>query len=335
MRKAAEARDRVGGPAQRLFEQRRFRRAVPIGWRPAQSSFSSCVFEQMLPRCSWSISSAVGSVTASDLMLASPGRVVRSKRRPGSALRRVALGPPSWRTVIFGLNGSEKQLIAWKARRSSPACPGRRSLPRRPRRGAVGRVDHEVRAVDVDLDRAHPDRDAADDARHRFGVGDDVGVVQVDVERDPDDDGAVVVGTGQRRGYRHQRQRRAFERARQEDPSDRVERVPAGSRGDVRGADFGARRAARDQLLGPAERLRRRGDRRLRAVGDAGQVAGQPRRHREIELAEELVAVFTVEFEREGAEGAGLGVRGARDEVGVERPDLARALAFVRPRVRG
>ena len=58
--------------------------------------------------------------------------------------------------------------------------------------------------VDVDLDRAHPDRDAADDRGDRFGVGDDVGVVLVDVEGDADDDGAVVIGAGQGRGDRDQ-----------------------------------------------------------------------------------------------------------------------------------
>ena len=69
---------------------------------------------------------------------------------------------------------------------------------------AVGRVDHEVRLVDVDLDLAHPDRNAADDLRHGFGVGDHVGIERVDVQGDPDDDGAVVIGPGQGRGDRDQ-----------------------------------------------------------------------------------------------------------------------------------
>ena len=56
--------------------------------------------------------------------------------------------------------------------------------------------------VDVDLDRAHPDRDAADDRGHRVGDGDDLGVERVDVEGDADDDDAVVVGAGQGRGDR-------------------------------------------------------------------------------------------------------------------------------------
>ena len=47
-------------------------------------------------------------------MLASPGRVLRSNCREGLAARRVALRPPSWRTVIFGLKGRVAQLTAWK-----------------------------------------------------------------------------------------------------------------------------------------------------------------------------------------------------------------------------
>ena len=43
--------------------------------------------------------------------------------------------------------------------------------------------------------------------------------------------------------------------------------------------------------------LRRRRDRGLRAVGDPAQGAGQARRHREVEVAEELVAVVAIELE--------------------------------------
>ena len=39
----------------------------------------------------------------------------------------------------------------------------------------------------------------------------------------------------------------------------------------------------------------------LRAVGDAAQVGGQAGRHREVELAEELVAVFAVELQGEAS----------------------------------
>jgi hypothetical protein len=53
-------------------------------------------------------------------------------------------------------------------------------------RVAVGGVDHEVRPVDIDLDRAQAQWDPADDRGGRFGVGEDVGVVRIDVEGDPD-----------------------------------------------------------------------------------------------------------------------------------------------------
>ena len=169
---------------------------------------------------------------------------------------------------------------------------------------AVGRVDHEVRLVDVDLDRAHADRDAADDRGHRFGVGDDVGVERVDVEGDPDDDGAVVVGPGEGRGDRDQAESGApLKGPAMIDLADRVEGVGAGAGGDVGGADFRARPGSSGwpARLRPGV-LRRGGDRGLRAVGDAAQVGGQARRHGEVELAEELVAVFAVELQGEGAE---------------------------------
>ena len=61
----------------------------------------------------------------------------------------------------------------------------------------------------------------------------------------------------------------------------------------------------------------------------------KPGRHREVEVAEELVAVVAVELQGEVAEGAGERVRGAGDEARVEGPDLARAGGAVRARSRG
>ena len=72
-RRTAEAGDRVGEAFEGLFEQRGF---VDHG---ADRRFTLALvggeFErsQRLPRCSWSISKALGRVTATDLMLASPG----------------------------------------------------------------------------------------------------------------------------------------------------------------------------------------------------------------------------------------------------------------------
>ena len=65
-----------------------------------------------------------------------------------------------------------------------------------------------------------------------------MGVERVDVQGDADDDGAVVIGTGQGRGDRDQAERRSLERPGQVDPADRVEGVRSRARGDVGGADF-------------------------------------------------------------------------------------------------
>src|SRR5215475_8688103 len=69
------------------------------------------------------MANAFGSVTASDLMLASPERVQRSKRSGGSWLRAVFLLPPSWRTVIFGLKGRPLQLSTWNGELKSAVVP--------------------------------------------------------------------------------------------------------------------------------------------------------------------------------------------------------------------
>ena len=114
MRQAAEARDGVGGAGERLVEQRCCRRRRADRLAPGALVGGQFGLEQRLPRWRWSISKAFGRVTATDLMLASPGRVVRSKRRLGFWLRAVAFRPPSWLIVIFGAKGSVAQLTAWK-----------------------------------------------------------------------------------------------------------------------------------------------------------------------------------------------------------------------------
>ena len=123
-------------------------------------------------------------------------------------------------------------------------------------------------------------------------------------ERDPDDDDAVVVGAGERRGDRDHRERRPLVRTGEVHPPDRVEGVAAGAGGDVVAADFRGGRAAREGLLEPAGARRGGGDRGLRAVGDPAQRADQAGRHHEAEFAEVLVAVFAVEFQGEAGERA-------------------------------
>ena len=113
--------------------------------------------------------------------------------------------PPSWRIDIFGAKASVAQLAARNGEEKLATVPWSPIPCGGDREGvAVGRVDHEVRLVDIDLDRAHSDRDAADDLGHGFGVGDHVGIERIDVQRDPDDDRAVVIGPGEGRGDRDQ-----------------------------------------------------------------------------------------------------------------------------------
>ena len=165
----AEARNRVDRALERLFEQR------GVGGRFADRLAAGALiggeFErsQMLPRWRWSISKALGRVTATDLMLASPGRVLSSIARLGSLLRWVALWPPSWVIDSLRLEGQREAVDRLERRGEAD----RRALVADPfggdgEGGAVGRVDHEVWLVDVDLDFAHADRDAADDLGDGF-----------------------------------------------------------------------------------------------------------------------------------------------------------------------
>ena len=62
------------------------------------------------------------------------------------------------------------------------------------------------------------------------------------------------------------------------------------------------------------------------------EVCGQAGRHREVQLAEELIAVFAVEFQGEGAVSTGRRGRGARFQARVEWANLTGALTAVRTR---
>ena len=142
----------------------------PIGWRPAQCSRSSWALEQRLPRWRWSISKAFGRVTETDLRLASPACGVQVELQggvlaAGGELVAAELGDRHLRGEGEGravdrveVGGEVATAVPWSPIPSEATEKGR----------AVGRVDHEVRLVDVDLDFAHPDRDPADDLGHRF-----------------------------------------------------------------------------------------------------------------------------------------------------------------------
>ena len=180
--------------------------AIPIAWRPAHFVLASSASEQRLPRWRWSIAKALERVTESDLMLASPGRVFRSNCRLGSLVAGGRTPPAELADRHLRGKGERRAVDGVEVGGEVRDRPLIADSLRGDREGAaVGRVDHEVRFVDIDLDRAHPDRDPADDLGNGFRVGDHVGVGRVDIEGDADDDGAVVIGTRQGGGDRDQR----------------------------------------------------------------------------------------------------------------------------------
>ena len=245
--------------------------------------------------------------------------------------RWVALRPPSWVIVSFGSKGEREAVDRLEGRAEGDRGALVADAFGADREGgAVGGVDHEVFAVDVDADFAHADRDAADDFGHDFGVGDDVGVGGIDVEGDADDDGAVVIGAGEGGGDRGEAEAGRPGRGR------RGRSCRARGRGVRRGrrrrwwcrfqrtrGSSGAACSAAAEGLGGGE------DVGFGAVGEAVEVGGEARGHGEVEVAEELVAVFAVELEGEGGEAAGFGVAGAGVEGRVEGADLAGAFGAV------
>ena len=59
--------------------------------------------------------------------------------------------------------------------------------------------------VPVEGDASDVKRDPGEDSRDRVGDRVDLGGLRIDVQRNPDDDGAEVEGTGDRRGDDRQR----------------------------------------------------------------------------------------------------------------------------------
>ena len=168
--------------------------------------------------------------------------------------------PPVKLQASFGAKRRVAQLATWKGSLEvATGRPGRRAIVRVDReRVAVGRVEREVRAIEVDLDRAQPQRDPFEDLRQRIGDRGDLGGRRVDVERRPDDDVAEVVRAGDRRGDHGEAERRAFVGAGEVDLARDVDRVGAGAGAGRRGADLGGGRAARARLLGEARVARSR-----------------------------------------------------------------------------
>ena len=170
------------------------------------------------------------------------------------------------------------------------------------------------------------------DLRQRVGDGGDLRGLGVDVDRDPDRDHAEVVGAGDGRDRGHEAQRRALVGAGQVDLAGDVDGMGAGAGAGDRGADLAGGRAGRRGLLGGARVAggAQARDRRLRAVGDALELARNPGRCRHLRAGEVLVAVVAAELQRERAVRARRVVFDARFEARREGPRAVRAGAAAR-----
>ena len=206
----------------------------------------------------------------------------RAELRVLSAARRLAAAEHLGRELR-----PELELLAgevWKASTTGKALNAARVVGSEPppridavghQLPAAGRVDREVRAVRVDVDRADAELGAAEDVRDRVGDGPDPRRLRVDEEGDADDDGAEVEGACDGRRQHRQRERRALVGAREVGVALDLDRARAGAGADRRDADLALRRAARVFCLGFAGAVGGRGDLRRLAVGDALELAAQ------------------------------------------------------------
>ena len=190
-------------------------------------------------------------------------------------LKRRRLQSPTWKCWLKG--------VPW------PAESGDRAGDRQ--RVAGGRVLGERVAVEVDDHRAQGERDSLEDRGDRIGDRPDLGRLGVHVEGVADDDGAEVEGTGDRRGDDGQAERSALVRAGQVDAARDVERSRAGAGGDVDAADPRRGRARGRGQLRPAGRARGLGQRRLGAVGNAGELCEQALGEGRVDAGQPLGAV--------------------------------------------
>ncbi len=135
---------------------------------------------------------------------------------------------------------------------------------------AVGRVEGEVRAVEVDEDLAEAEGDALEDLGQRGADGGDLGGFGVDVEAFADDDVAEVIAAGDGGGDEDEAERGALVGAGEVDLAGEVEGVGAGAGAGGEFADVGWRRGSwgwparrgRCGFRGRRRRSRPRGSRR-------------------------------------------------------------------------
>ena len=178
---------------------------------------------------------------------------------------------------------------------------------------AIGRVEGEVGSVQIDADRAGPQRDAFDDLWQGIGDRRHLGGRRIHLDRGADRDVAEVVGPGDRRYDGKEAQRRALVWTGEIDLARHVDGMGAGACACDRGADLaGGWASGRGKLGEPGvERIGEPVDRRLGTVGNSLEPRGEPRRGRDRQSGEVLVSVRASDFHREGSVGAGRVVRRA------------------------
>ena len=288
---------------------------------------------QTFERLPWSRISERGRIVAARAMFASPVCGTTTARSFGFFARRVA---PKRRKKIFGLKSSFSQPLVEKAAETGllEKAPGvgrvgaaAEQRAAEAARRAARRVEREFVPVELHRNRADVERRAAVDVRDRVGLGPHLGGARVDAKRHPHHDRAEIERPGRGGGDHRQGERCALIWACEEDLAGDLDRRRAAAGGYLGLADQARVGTARVGRLVAAADTRRRGQHRLRAVVDALQLRGQPRRQRDVDPFQLLVAVGAPDVHVQRAVSAGLLVGGARLEARVERPVAERLRA--------
>ncbi len=120
---AGKARDRICGAFEGLFEQRGLIRDVADRLPAGAVFFFELGLGAEVAEVALIDLKGFRQGDRGDFRLASPGVVLRSKRRAGFLPRAVVLWPPSWVIDILGEKGRVSQLTAMKGEEKLTAVP--------------------------------------------------------------------------------------------------------------------------------------------------------------------------------------------------------------------